>query len=204
MVPTERDTATEILAAAARLFADRGYKNTTTRAIAERAAVNEVTIFRRFGNKLGVLKALGASWASTFAGLAVSGLSDTTDTAATLRKLAAIEISWAEESGGVAMRLALDRKTSPEVAEAMGVGGPDDNFAGLVAYVTERQAAGDLRPDLDPRVMADVFFALTSSLVVSRLVLGDGRVAYDVPLEEVNRQVLELYLTGIGLKERQP
>lgn len=204
MTAAERETASKILAAAAELFGERGYTGTTTRAIAERAGVNEVTIFRHFKNKLGVLKALGESWAGNFAGLAVHDLPEAADTSATLEKLAEIETAWATQSGRVAMRLAMDRKTSAEVDEAMGKGGPNDNFNGLVAYLSQRQAAGDLRDDLDPRVMADAFFALTSSLVMSRQVLGDGQVAYGMAEEEVNRQVLELFLTGVGLKEARP
>lgn len=201
MTSAERQVAAEILTAAAELFGERGYKGTTTRLLAERAGVNEVTIFRYFGNKQGVLKALGASWASNFAGLAVDSLPDKDDTTSTLLRLAHIETEWARQSGAVALRLAMDRKTMPEVAEAMGEGGPEDNFAGLVSYLAQRQDAGDLRADLDPRVMADVFFALTSSLAMSRTFLGDGHVSYDMPEEEVGRQVLELYLTGVGLKE---
>jgi len=203
MTSAEREMATKILTAAAELFGERGYKGTTTRALAERAGVNEVTIFRYFGNKQGVLKALGASWASNFAGLAVDELSGTGDTASTLVRLAQIETAWARQSGAVAMRLALDRKTSPEVAEAMGEGGPEDNFLGLVAYLAKQQDAGDLRADLDPRVMAEVFFALTSSLAMSRQLLSDGRITYDMPEEEVGRQVLELYLTGVGPNRRK-
>ena len=203
MTSAEREMATKILTAAAELFGERGYKGTTTRALAERAGVNEVTIFRYFGNKQGVLKALGTSWASNFAGLAVDELSGTGDTASTLVRLAQIETAWARQSGAVAMRLALDRKTSPEVAEAMGEGGPEDNFMGLVAYLAKQQAAGDLRADLDPRVMAEVFFALTSSLAMSRQLLSDGRITYDMPEEEVGRQVLELYLTGVGPNRRK-
>ena len=203
MTSAEREIATKILTAAAELFGERGYKGTTTRALAERAGVNEVTIFRYFGNKQGVLKALGASWASNFAGLAVDELSGTSDTASTLVRLAQIETAWARQSGAVAMRLALDRKTSPEVAEAMGEGGPEDNFLGLVAYLAKQQDAGELRADLDPRVMAEVFFALTSSLAMSRQLLSDGRITYDMPEEEVGRQVLELYLTGVGPNRRK-
>ena len=203
MTSAEREIATKILTAAAELFGERGYKGTTTRALAERAGVNEVTIFRYFGNKQGVLKALGASWASNFAGLAVDELSGTGDTASMLVRLAQIETAWARQSGAVAMRLALDRKTSPEVAEAMGEGGPEDSFLGLVAYLAKQQDAGDLRADLDPRVMAEVFFALTSSLAMSRQLLSDGRITYDMPEEEVGRQVLELYLTGVGPNRRK-
>ncbi len=44
-------TREQILSAAARLYADHGFRGTTTRAIAEAAGVNEVTLFRLFGSK---------------------------------------------------------------------------------------------------------------------------------------------------------
>lgn len=48
MAPPTRE---HILAAAARLYAEHGFRGTTTRAIAEAAGVNEVTLFRLFGSK---------------------------------------------------------------------------------------------------------------------------------------------------------
>ncbi|MHC1679951.1 MAG: TetR/AcrR family transcriptional regulator [Methanomassiliicoccales archaeon] len=41
----------KILEAAFELFAERGYDGTTTRSIAKKAGVNEVTLFRTFGSK---------------------------------------------------------------------------------------------------------------------------------------------------------
>jgi len=41
----------EILAAAAQVFAQHGFRGSTTRRIADAAGVNEITIFRQFGSK---------------------------------------------------------------------------------------------------------------------------------------------------------
>ena len=41
----------EILAAAAEVFAQHGFRGSTTRRIADAAGVNEITIFRQFGSK---------------------------------------------------------------------------------------------------------------------------------------------------------
>ena len=46
------------LDAALGLFVERGYKGATTRAIAERAGVNEVTLFRLFGTEQGLFLAV--------------------------------------------------------------------------------------------------------------------------------------------------
>src|SRR5699024_10380853 len=51
------DTRDRIIRAAIELVDEKGYKGATTRAIAERAEVNEVTLFRQFGNKQGILDA---------------------------------------------------------------------------------------------------------------------------------------------------
>jgi len=192
------DTTERILAAAAELFAERGYAGTATRAIAERASVNEVTLFRKFKNKRGLLEALGASWAARMAGIAVRSIPDPTDTRATLESLAELEVRQATEIGPAAMRLALDAASSPEVTEVMG-GGPGSNFAGLAAYLGERQAAGDLRADIDARVMAEAFFALTSQIVMSRQVLGASLGAgNDMPMDQASAQLLEIFLAGVA------
>ena len=41
----------KLLEAAARVFAETGYRGATTRRIAHEAGVNEVTLFRHFGSK---------------------------------------------------------------------------------------------------------------------------------------------------------
>lgn len=55
---TTKETAARIIDAALQLVSEKGYNAATTKAIAELAGVNEVTIFRHFGNKRGILKAI--------------------------------------------------------------------------------------------------------------------------------------------------
>ncbi|ELS03281.1 transcriptional regulator [Xenococcus sp. PCC 7305] len=54
----KKSTKTRLIKAALDLFAERGVTETTTKAVAERAQVNEVTLFRHFGNKHGLLLAV--------------------------------------------------------------------------------------------------------------------------------------------------
>jgi AcrR family transcriptional regulator len=46
----------EVLAAAAEVFAQHGFRGSTTRRIADTAGVNEITIFRQFGSKEALLR----------------------------------------------------------------------------------------------------------------------------------------------------
>jgi AcrR family transcriptional regulator len=199
MTAGERETGEAILSAAADLFGERGYRATTTRAIAERAGVNEVTVFRRFKNKQGLLRALGESWATSMAGFAVGGLPDPSDVRATMSALARMEVTQAQRIGIAAMRLALDARFEPEVAEVLGAG-PSQNLEGLTSYLTERQGAGEIRPDIDPRVMAEGFFLITSTLVMSRDVLGTGFEGAVVPVEQAAEQLVAMLLDGALVK----
>ena len=53
-----KETAQRIIDAALQLISEKGYTAATTKAIADLAQVNEVTIFRHFGNKEGLLKTI--------------------------------------------------------------------------------------------------------------------------------------------------
>ena len=196
-----QNTADKVLRAASDLFAERGYAATTTRAIAERAGVNEVTIFRRFENKLGVLKAFGAQWGEAQAGFAVEHAGDPADTRATLLSLARMEVAGARENGGAAMRLAFEARSVPEVAELIG-DGPKRNQEGLAQYMASRQAAGDLRDDIEPEAMAEAFFSLTSSYVMYRMVLGGAQMPEDVEADRRIEQLVELFWTGAARSSR--
>jgi len=57
-MPTQNSTRQRLLSAALELFTTLGITETTTKAVAELAQVNEVTLFRQFGNKHGLLLAV--------------------------------------------------------------------------------------------------------------------------------------------------
>lgn len=193
------DTAEKILDAAATLFASRGYAATTTRAIAEAAGVNEVTIFRNFENKLGVLKALGERMGRRQAGRAAAAAPHSGDVRETLLGFARMEIAGALEDGGLAIRLAYDAQSVPEIAELLGEGLPG-NLEGLAEYFAEEQEAGTVRPDIDPAVMAEAFFGLTSSYVIYRQVMGAAAVPADVATDSGIEQLFDVFWSGAAAR----
>ena len=58
MSTSRKSTKARLIEAALDLFAEKGVTETTTKAVAERAQVNEVTLFRNFGNKYRLLLAV--------------------------------------------------------------------------------------------------------------------------------------------------
>lgn len=194
------ETADKIITAAAELFAERGYASTTTRAIAERAGVNEVTLFRRFENKAGVLAALGERFAEKSAARAMESLPDAEDGRATLLAIARSEIAESVASGGVALRLAFDAASVPEVGALVGEG-PAANLRALSEYVASRQAAGEIRRDVPPAVIAEAFSSLTASYVMYRMIMRFiDRPAGDVSDETVE-QLFDVFWRGAASRE---
>jgi AcrR family transcriptional regulator len=191
-----QNTEDRILDATQLLLAERGYSATTTRAIAEAAGVNEVTLFRRFENKAGILRALGVRWGSRQAGRAVASLPHPSDTHGTIEALTRMEIGGALSEGGAAMRLAFDARSVPEVAAFMG-DGPAENLRGLTDYFAARQTAGDLRGDIEPALMAEAFFNLTSTAVMSRQLLGHAGAADELGTDEAIRQIVSMFWDGV-------
>lgn len=193
-------TGTKILDATSELFAERGYSATTTRAIAERAGVNEVTIFRHFGNKAGVLRALGERFAATSSARFMSELPHPEDVRATLLSLARHEIAVSLENGGVALRLAFDAPTVPEIAQMMGEG-PGGNVEALANYIAEQQAAGRVRHDIAPHVLAEAFATLTSSYVMYRMMMGFLAKPEDALTDTTIEQLFDIFWSGAEPKE---
>ncbi len=192
---TTSDTGERILDAAAELFAIHGYAGTTTRAIAEAAGVNEVTLFRRFESKVGILRALGTRIQKQQAGFAAAAAPDSESVRETLLRLARMEIEATMAGGALAIRLAFDAKSVPEVAELLGEGIPN-NAAGLAGYIAEHQVTGELRADIDANVMAEAFFGLTSSYVMYRIVMGVAPMPADVSTDDGITQLFDLFWSG--------
>lgn len=184
-----------ILDAATDLFAERGYQGTTTAAIAERAGVNEVTLFRRFGSKQGLLAALAKRWAANMAGMAVDFIDDSGDVRSKLAELAHIEFEGAERHGLAAMRLVMEASSTPEIAEVMGTN-PHRNLDGLAHFLKRHQHTGEVRSDLNPWIMAEAFFAMTSTQVIARKMLQLGNRSGETE-DEIVRQLVDIFCSGV-------
>ena len=132
-------TREQILQAAARLYADHGFRGTTTRAIAEAAGVNEVTLFRIFGSKETLIVEAMREHGST---MHVGRLPERpVDPHAELA-------AWATQTRKVlvSMRSMLrqamcDGEKSPEMSHCVARGA-DATFDALYAYLGRVQAHG--------------------------------------------------------------
>lgn len=123
------------------VFAERGYRATTTQEIARRAGVNEVTLFRRYGDKATLINtALTHALAkSPFARLTV-----TEDATADLVALVRAYAETAEKYGAAVVTLAVEVPRHPELRAAMAAFMP--NLQNAVRVIAAHQDRGQLTP----------------------------------------------------------
>ena len=165
--PGARD---RILDAAVALFCERGYKGTTTRAIAERARVNEVTVFRHFGTKQGLFMAVVQRETDVTEALESFELRPTGDMVADLTGVGRAMYS------NMTSRTALFKLIMTEVTRdpskwAAVSHAPFGVLSKLEGYFEEARRLGMAR-DVEPHLAAVAFFSFFFRALVATSFLG--------------------------------
>jgi outer membrane protein TolC len=141
-------TREHLLEAAARVYADAGFRGATTRRIAEEAGVNEVTLFRLFGSKAALIEA--AIRARSSAALPDSLPEVPKDPEAELT-------AWAEQDHAFLMDCRhMIRTTMAEMHERPDCAGPTakhpvESHRQITEYVERLAANGFIRSAADAR-----------------------------------------------------
>jgi AcrR family transcriptional regulator len=186
-------TRQRIIDTAFRLFSTNGYTRTSTRALAAEAGVNEVTIFRHFGSKQNLLKAVvedfnQAAFPATFEKLLTG---DYTVDIPIMAKALAEAIA----EGFAPIRLLMcEAQEVPTLLEMMTEG--SDHNQGLIADYFRRQIeAGVVRDDLDPKTMVLAFDALFSTPVTNSAMFDPDHVP-KVPDDDTINQLAGIFIRG--------
>jgi AcrR family transcriptional regulator len=186
-------TRQRIIAAAMQLFGQTGYSQASTRAIAEAAGVNEVTLFRHFGNKKNLLMACieahnAAGFSATFETLL------TGDYAQDILGMARLQIQDTLANMDILRLLLCESRAVPELRKALLAGGRS-NLNRLSRYFQRQIEAGVIRPDIHPEVLASAFDSLFSSNVLFETLFLDS-LSPRLPAEEVFRPLVDLFVQG--------
>jgi AcrR family transcriptional regulator len=166
-----------VLSACRELLFREGYQATTVRAVAERAGVSPETVYKAFGNKPGLIKAL---WDVTLAG---------DDEPLAMAERPALREVWRTEDPRTKLRLyaafvhgvhdrlavlfAVLTQAGPEVAQVV-TASEEERLTGVTAFIAHLARQGILRPDTDQARAADACWALTGPHLFTQLTAGRG------------------------------
>jgi AcrR family transcriptional regulator len=189
------DTRSKILEATRDIYSLKGFRGTTTREVAERAGVNEATLFRHFGNKEALIEAMFHSACDEDpSALADFFQGSTGDVAQDLRKLAlhALERMAAKRD---LILIALAEEPRDPTAFNMMWRSPSAVYEGLTRYFSIAVERGAVRGD--PAVLARFFMGMLFAHVMGRRIFGTQS------FEDVADYCIDIFLNGIANKETQ-
>lgn len=189
-------TREQILSAAAKLYADHGFRGTTTRAVAEAAGVNEVTLFRLFGSKVNIIvEAMRAHGVpvhvGTLPGTPVDPLAELTE--------------WVNQQRNVFLSLRSmirkamsDAEENPEMPRCVARGA-DATYAVLCAYLDSVKLGGFLAPEADTHAAGGMLVSAVFHDALSR----DFMPQFFPPAATAPATYARLCLQSMGYHEQQ-
>jgi TetR/AcrR family acrAB operon transcriptional repressor len=176
--PTKKDeqatrSRERLVEAATRLFAERGYRDTSVQAIAEAAGISRGSIFWHFGSKDGLLSAVAEEafrrWETE---TLVGDVGDARGVEAMRRALDSHKRFLREEEDVLRLFFVLMFEALGPRPELAG------RFAALHQGLRERGrewlSSGDLRPDVDPATVAGLITGALVGIAYQHLLDPEG------------------------------
>jgi AcrR family transcriptional regulator len=142
----------QILAAAAALFAERGYATTSTRELAARVGVRSASIYYHFPSKGAILRRICADSLARITS-AASSVAEPEPSVASFSRMIEAHLLAALKDRDMHATMLIELPRLPE-GERNEVRGARDRHEELLRTEVERmQAAGLFRADMDPRLL---------------------------------------------------
>ncbi|MHB8897105.1 MAG: TetR/AcrR family transcriptional regulator [Thermoguttaceae bacterium] len=184
-------TSDRILAAALELFARQGVKKTDLAAVAHQAGVTRVTVYRYFGDKEGLVRAVCGLIAGAFERAAAGG------PPASVQELDERLMRLADELGDLPqgqwlVRLEEISRLYPAVYAEFRAAREAAVDRLLQQSLEAARRDGALRGDLHPEVLRAVFYASVIGLIENPAV-----ITANVSLREVLTTVCEVFRHGV-------
>ena len=190
----ETDTADKLLDAGLSLFAEKGFSATTTRTIAEKAGVNEVTLFRHYGSKEKLFFAVIDREASVRLDIIDMRFEPSDDLVNDLAEMGNYMAENMVKRASFFKLLVMEVDRSPEIWEHIGKV-PLEAINKLSQYFEQAKKEGLVRKDTDTEIMAISFFSFLFRILVVNAFLGDDLFMQDKT--DGIRRFSEIFVNGI-------
>lgn len=183
-----------IMEAATRVFARKGFYNSTISDIAKAAEVAEGTIYLYFKNKDDLLISIFEHSMDLFiqeAGRELEGLSDPKEK---LKRFLALHLDLVQKNPDLAQVLQIELRQSSKFMKEYE-GGKFSEYLNVVRSILEEgQLKGIFRNDLEPRILRRAIFGMVDELALEWLLMAKKKYS----LDQCAEQVLNMIVRGIS------
>ncbi len=189
----EDETKQRIIQGTAQVFAQKGYEGATTRAIAQAAGVNEVTLFRHFGNKKNLFLAMISQRSPLRSVKEVLENQLTGDYRQDLLTIGnQYMTTMLEQRKEILMSLCAAEQL-PEMQEVIAQM-PAQQRQVLGEYLQQQMISGSVR-EMNSQMAAQAFFGMLFAFAISQSLL-EGTPAAQVPPKVVVEQFVDIFVRG--------
>ena len=195
--PSGEERRRQIISVAARVFADKGYTDATTKDIAAEAGVTHAAIYHYFRDKRALFEAVlvTSSPLSALAAVVQTAGADE-EPRAVLTRLTLAMIDRLETSDELPVfQLLMSEALRDPDATAVARTARRQLMDTLAAYLRTQQARGRLRP-LDPELAAQFVLGSLVQCVLRRTISGDSALLRYTP-EQIAAAFVEMVLGGL-------
>lgn len=183
-----------ILAAAARVYSQYGFRGATTRLIATEAGVNEVTLFRTFGSKAELLQEMLQAQVALHSAPMLAD--DTSDPQESLTAWCAQLIEYVREHAHLIRKTIAEAEERPDAACA-ACEGPSTAGASLALYVERLVESGAADRDADVQTAVSMFMSAIFGDALYRDVMPKS---FPQPLEAAAGRYVATFLRAVGFR----
>lgn len=184
-----------ILAAAARVYAQYGFRGATTRRIASEADVNEVTLFRTFGSKADLLEAMLQTQVCSTE-LPLLGFDDDLDPETNLRQWCSRVFDHLRAHADLIRKTIGEAQERPDAACAAC---ERSNSAGpaLVRYLEKLREKGQVDRDTDLHAAVSMLMSALFGDALYRDIMPD---AFPQPVEAAAARYVQTFMRAVGVR----
>jgi AcrR family transcriptional regulator len=197
-----RNRRQQLIAVAMRLFSERGFEGTTTRAIARAAGVNEAIIFRHFPTKEDLY------WAVVSSRISAAGrkqmieryVNSDLDQAEVLTGIAENLLTRTRKDAELTRLLLFSALRNADLSESFFHTYMAEAYDLLADYFRRCTRSGRLRK-VNPVLAARGFLGMISNHILVQELFGGARYENFDP-RQVGRELADIWLNGVGVRRR--
>jgi AcrR family transcriptional regulator len=191
------DHRIRILTAAAKVYAQHGWRGATTRRIADEAGVNEVTLFRQFGSKNALFQHMLSEWARREASMSLPVSPE--HPAEELLQWVTAHHTKLNRNRDLVRQMMCDANERPDAAGCASHG-PSSAAAQLREYVVQLRRHGwiDDSGDVSPVQVSAAVTMLMSALFNDAMNRDLIPEMFPQSVTETLRGYVQVFLRGLG------
>ncbi|HEX5036547.1 MAG TPA: TetR/AcrR family transcriptional regulator [bacterium] len=189
----KEEKSLRILDAAIRIFARKGFYNSTIADVAKVAEVAEGTIYLYFKNKDDLLISIFEHSMDLFIAEAQKELEGVADPKEKLQRFIALHLKLVQKNPELAQVLQIELRQSSKFMKEYEAGKLIDYLNVVRGILEEGQSQGVFRKGLDPRILRRAIFGCIDELALEWLLMSKKKYS----LEACAEQVSDMFIRGI-------